>query len=51
MTEETQKKFITAKSVTWFILASAVCIAYYIMIDIGLMKAQGLDFFYLWNAK
>ena len=51
MNEETTKKFITAKSVSWFLIASVVSIAYYIMIDIGLMKAQGLDFFYLWNSK
>ena len=51
MIEEKPKKFITAKSITWFVIASVVSIGYYIMIDIGLMKAQGLDFFYLWHSK
>ena len=51
MTEEKTKAFISVKSVSWFIIASAVCIAYYISIDLGLMKAQGLDFMYLWNAS
>jgi len=23
---------------------------YYFMINVGLMKAQGLDFFYLWSS-
>lgn len=50
ITDEKPKKFITVKSVTWFILASAVCICYYIFIDWALMQAQGLDFLYLWHS-
>ncbi|MBI5427927.1 MAG: hypothetical protein HZA02_06565 [Nitrospinae bacterium] len=48
--KEEQKPFVTVKSVSWFIIASMVCIGYYVMIDIGLMKVQGLDFFYLWTS-
>ena len=49
ITEE-QKKFITGKSIIWFLIAM-VCIAgYYFLINIGLMKVQGLDFFYLWSS-
>jgi len=44
------KKFITPKSVVWFIIALTCMGFYYLMIDIGLMKVQGLDFFYLWNS-
>ncbi len=47
--EET-KPFVTVKSVSWFVIASVVAVAYYVMIDIGLMKVQGLDFFYLWTS-
>ncbi len=47
---EEQKKFITPKSIIWFIIALAGCGAYYFLINIGLMKVQGLDFFYLWSS-
>jgi hypothetical protein len=44
------KKFITPKSIIWFIIALAACGAYYFLINVGLMKVQGLDFFYLWSS-
>lgn len=46
---EKPRKFITGKSITWFIIASIVMIAYYTLINFGLMKVQGLDYLYLWN--
>ena len=45
-----QKKFITPKSVLWFLIAFACMAGYYFLINIGLMKVQGLDFFYLWSS-
>jgi hypothetical protein len=45
-----QKKFITPKSVIWFLIAFACMAGYYFLINIGLMKVQGLDFFYLWSS-
>ena len=45
-----QKKFITPKSIIWFIIAFACMAGYYFLINIGLMKVQGLDFFYLWSS-
>ncbi len=45
-----QKPFITAKSIIWFIIAMIACSFYYLLINIGLMKVQGLDFFYLWTS-
>jgi len=45
-----QKKFITPKSVIWFLIAFAFMAGYYFLINIGLMKVQGLDFFYLWSS-
>ena len=47
---EKPKKFITPKSIIWFIIASIAMIAYYQLIDYGLMKVQGLDYMYLWNV-
>jgi len=47
---EENKRFITPKSIIWFLIAAAAMSVYYLVIDIGLMKVQGLDFFYLWNA-
>ena len=47
---EEKKKFITAKSIIWFIIASIVMIGYYSLINYGLMKVQGLDYMYLWNS-
>ena len=46
---EEQKKFITPKSIIWFLIAMTVMSGYYLMINYGLMKVQGLDFFYLQN--
>ena len=45
-----QKKFITPKSVIWLLIAFACMAGYYFLINIGLMKVQGLDFFYLWSS-
>jgi len=45
-----QKKFITGKSITWFIIAFIAMFFYYFFINWGLMKVQGLDFFYLWSS-
>ena len=45
-----QKKFITPKSIIWFIIAVTAMSGYYFLINIGLMKVQGLDFFYLWSS-
>ena len=45
-----QKKFITGKSITWFIIALIAVSFYYLFINWGLMKVQGLDYFYLWNS-
>ena len=47
---EDQKKFITGKSITWFIIALIVMTFYYLFINWGLMKVQGLDYFYLWAS-
>ncbi len=49
ITEE-KRPFITVKSVIWFIIASLACMAYFFFINWGLMKVQGLDFFYLWSS-
>jgi len=45
-----QKKFITGKSITWFLIAFIAVFFYYFFINWGLMKVQGLDFFYLWSS-
>ena len=45
-----QKKFITGKSITWFLIAFIGVFFYYFFINWGLMKVQGLDFFYLWSS-
>ncbi|MFQ5673165.1 MAG: hypothetical protein ACE5G9_08725 [Nitrospinales bacterium] len=52
MEEQVQekKKFITPKSVIHFIIALIAMTAYFVFIDWGLMKVQGLDFYYLWNV-
>jgi hypothetical protein len=49
-TADEQRKFITTKSVIWFIIALVIMGGYYLLINIGLMKVQGLDFFYLWSS-
>ncbi len=48
--EDEAKKFITGKSIMWFLIAAIAMSFYYLIIDIGLMKVQGLDFFYLWSG-
>jgi hypothetical protein len=45
-----EKKFITGKSITWFLIAFIVMCGYYFFINWGLMSVQGLDFFYLWSS-
>ena len=47
---EQPKKFITGKSIVWFLIASVAMIGYYSLINYGLMKVQGLDYMYLWNS-
>lgn len=49
-TAHEQKKFVTPKSIIWFLIAFACMAGYYFLINIGLMKVQGLDFFYLWSS-
>ncbi len=44
------KKFITPKSIIWFLIAMVFMAGYYFLINVGLMKVQGLDFFYLWSS-
>lgn len=48
--QEESKPFITAKSVTHFMIALVVMFGYYFLIDYALMVVQGLDFFYLWSS-
>ena len=50
LTAEEQKKFVTGKSIIWFLIALVCMGGYYFLINIGLMKVQGLDFFYLWSS-
>ena len=50
LSAEEQKKFVTPKSIIWFIIAITVMGGYYFLINVGLMNVQGLDFFYLWNS-
>ena len=45
-----QKKFITPKSIIWFIIALIAMTGYYFLINVWLMEVQGLDFFYLWSS-
>ena len=47
---EEKKKFVTPKSIIWFLIAMVMMAGYYFLINIGLMKVQGLDFFYLWSS-
>ena len=49
-TAHEQKKFITPKSIIWFIIAMIIMGGFYFLINIGLMQVQGLDFFYLWSS-
>jgi hypothetical protein len=46
--QDETRPFVTAKSITHFIIALIVMFGYYFLIDWALMKVQGLDFFYLW---
>ena len=49
-TVKEKKRFVTGKSIIWFTIALACMTCYYIFINWGLMKVQGLDFYYLWNV-
>ena len=44
LSAEEQKKFVTPKSIIWFIIAMTVMGGYYFLINIGLMNVQGLNF-------
>jgi len=44
---EEPKKGITGKAIVWYVIAQAVMFGYFWLIDMGLMKVQGLDFCYL----
>lgn len=48
--QDETRPFITAKSITHFIIALIVMFGYYFLIDWALMVVQGLDFFYLWST-
>ncbi|MFQ5449309.1 MAG: hypothetical protein ACE5E9_01700 [Nitrospinaceae bacterium] len=48
--QEETRKFITPKSIIWFIIALIGMAFYFLLINVGLMKVQGLDFFYLWTS-
>jgi hypothetical protein len=48
--QDETRPFITAKSITHFILALIVMFGYYFLIDWALMEVQGLNFFYLWTS-
>ena len=48
--QDETRPFITAKSITHFILAMIVMFGYYFLIDWALMEVQGLNFFYLWQS-
>ncbi len=48
--QEEKKRWITPKSILWFIIAFIAMSFYYLLINIGLMKVQGLEFFYLWTS-
>jgi hypothetical protein len=48
--QDEARPFITAKSVTHFIIAVVVMSGYYFLIDWALMSVQGLNFFYLWQS-
>jgi len=48
--QEEQKKWITPKSITHFLIAMALMTGYYLLINWSLMEVQGLDFFYLWTT-
>jgi len=49
--QDETRPFVTAKSITHFIIALIVMFGYYFLIDWALMKVQGLNFFYLWASS
>jgi len=46
--DEEKKKWITGKSLIHFAIAMIVMAGYYYLINVSLMKVQGLEFHYLW---
>ena len=48
--QDETRPFVTAKSITHFIIALIVMFGYYFLIDWALMEVQGLNFFYLWAS-
>ncbi len=48
--QEEQKKWVTPKSIIHFIIALALMLSYYLLINWSLMEVQGLDFFYMWTT-
>ena len=48
--QDETRPFITAKSITHFIIAMIVMFGYYFLIDWALMEVQGLNFIYLWTT-
>ena len=48
--QEEQKKWVTPKSITHFLIAMTLMAGYYLMVNWSLMEVQGLDFFYLWTT-
>ncbi len=48
--QDETRPFITAKSITHFIIALFFMFGYFLLIDWALMVVQGLDFFYLWTT-
>ena len=44
LSAEEQKKFVTPKSIIWFIIAMIIMGGYYFLINIGLMNVQVLNF-------
>ena len=46
--QEEPRKFVTRKSIIWFLIALIGMTGYYWFLNWGLMKVQGLDFYYLW---
>ena len=42
-----KKKFITPKSIIWFLIAMVCMAGYYFLINIGLMKVQGLSLIHI----
>lgn len=46
--EEEKKRWVTPKSIIHFLIAFILMAGYYYLINVALMKVQGLEFHYLW---